>query len=315
MPVPAAVAAPVAGAIAGKVLGGGGTQVAIPSDMQGLRSGQMQLLQSLLGMGGTGSSGGATKVLGAGTVGNSAGGLKAMGSSDPMTRLQSFFGQMGTPTTSLQRQSINGLEQMLGNASQSQAAWQSALPALQGILGQAPGKGIMDALGPMFQRNLAAADSQGARFGSANAIMRSRAIDDMNLLGAQAAQQGIGQQLQAAQILGMLGQQGDQSALQRLSTAFGIGQADAQQQVSGQQQMQQILQNLLGTAQGAAFNLPFTQSPTGAQQGTALGGQLGQLLILMQAMNQGGAGAAATPTIAAQPTGMLGALGGYGVRL
>jgi hypothetical protein len=76
---------------------------------------------------------------------------------------------------------------------------------LRGVLKQQPGQGTIDALQPSFQRNLAEANQAGGRFGTANAVLRSRAMEDFNLLAAQAAQQGQNQQLDAASRLAQLG--------------------------------------------------------------------------------------------------------------
>jgi len=76
---------------------------------------------------------------------------------------------------------------------------------LRGVLKQQPGQGTIDALNPSFQRNLAEANQSGGRFGTANAVMRSRAMEDFNLLAAQAAQQGQAQQLDAASRLAQMG--------------------------------------------------------------------------------------------------------------
>src|SRR5688572_29223593 len=60
---------------------------------------------------------------------------------------------------------------------------------LKRMLAQQPGQGTIDALRPSFDRNLAEANQTGGRFGTANAVMRTRGLEDFNLLAAQAAQQ------------------------------------------------------------------------------------------------------------------------------
>jgi hypothetical protein len=214
----------------------------VPPDLKDLRTGQIDLLKSLLAGGGKG--------------------------------LESFFGPMGSPATPLQRQSTGGISQFLNQPAPEQRAMDISMPALQNILGGRPGQGIMDALQPQFERNLSSANQQGGRFGSANAIMRSRALEDFNLLGAQAAQTGVNQQMQAAQILGMLGGQAGQNPFQRLMGGAAVGQQDAQQMDVETQRRLQLLMSLLGTAQQTAFNLPIVQTQ---QASGGLGGLLGGL--------------------------------------
>jgi hypothetical protein len=149
----------------------------------------------------------------------------------------------------------------------------------------------MDALQPMFQRNLALANQEGGRFGSANAIMRSRALEDYNLLGAQAAQTGINQQMQAAQIANLLGN----TQFGNMVGGYGVGQAQAQQNASAQQQAIQILLQQLGVAQNATLGGPVVTQPGGMSQGAQLGGQLGQLLVMSGLLGGGGGGIPGAP--------------------
>jgi hypothetical protein len=199
----------------------------IPEDIQGLRKQQIDFLTNILGSGGKG--------------------------------LEGFFGQIGSSPTGLQRQATGGISQFLSQPAPEQRAMDISLPALQNILNGKPGQGVIDALQPTFERNLASANQQGGRFGSSNAILRSRALEDFNLLGAQAAQQGQQSQLQAAQVLSLLANSAGQNPFQRLQGAYGIGQADAQQADLETQRRLQIMMALLGSAQGAAFNIPFVQ--------------------------------------------------------
>jgi hypothetical protein len=230
-------------------------QTYVPPDLQGLRGQSIGLLQSLLGGG--------------------AGGL------------ESFFGPMGSPASPLQRQSSGGIQQFLNQPAPEQRAMDISMPALQGILGGAPGQGIMDALRPQFDRNLASANQQGGRFGSGNAIMRSRALEDFNLLGAQAAQQGQAQQLQAAQVLGMLGGQAGQNPFSRLMGAHQAGTQDAQQLDLETQRRIQLMAHILGMGQQATMNAPVVQ--TQAASG-GLGGFLGGLGGLLLGGATGGLG-------------------------
>lgn len=188
-----------------------------------------------------------------------------------------MFGNMANPTTDLQRQSMGGISHFLNQPAPEQQAFDMSHPALQAILGGKPGQGIMDALQPKFDQNLAQANQQGGRFGSANAVMRSNALNDYNLLGAQAAQQGQQTQLQAANILGVLGGQAGQNPFSRMMGAYGVGQQDANQQDQGTQRRLQMLMQLLGVGQQASLGGPTvqTQAASPGLLGT-IGGILGQ---------------------------------------
>jgi hypothetical protein len=279
----------------------------------------------------------------------------AGGGSDPnspLGRIESYFGQLGTPVSPLQQQSLGGISQFLssnpyaqsnnalqgilggsgfneanqayrdvgdanyfgkaqnafggaqdffknlggqnlfGGAEQAARGLQqgnffdgaegvfnrlenfnpftSAQGALEGQLGANPGQGMLDALRPQFERNLAAANQQGGRFGSANAILRSRAVDDYNLLGAQALQRGVDQQQNAANILGMIGNSliGARGAAGQ--GLLGVGQGRVGQQTNA-------MQGLLGAGQGRlSQGLGVGQGMLGAGQGMLGVGQ-GQL--------------------------------------
>lgn len=295
------------GAVAGGLVGGGGAsnaQPVLPRDLQGQRSNNIQLLNYLLGFGNGQGGGGASPFGGNGAGGSFAGGALGQGNLggafgagaggmggqrggggvggqapafDPsaqgagmLQRLQSYFGQLGTPQSALQGQTGDAISKLLSGPS----AYDQASPALQAILNGKPGQGVMDALQPQFDRNLALANQTGGRFGTANAVLKSRALDDYNLLGAQAAQQGQQTQLQAGNLLGLL--QGQN--LQQQQAGYGIGTQQAQQNASGQQQALQILMQLLGQSQGATLGTQNQVSPTGLQQGLGVGGQLAQLL-------------------------------------
>ena len=184
-----------------------------------------------------------------------------------------FYGGLGSPASGLQRQSSDFISQFLNQPTPQDKAMEFSLPALQSILGGQPGQGVMDALRPQFERNLATANQQGGRFGSGNAILRSRAVEDFNLLGANAAQQGQQTQLQAAQILSML--QGNQQnaqndAFQRLLSGFGVGQQESQQQDLETQRRIQLLSQALG----GSLSQPWMQTKAASP---GLGGVLGSL--------------------------------------
>lgn len=285
--------------------GGGSTSAQVPGDLRGPRAQQIALLNYLLGLGpqpgqgapapqqtagpnprnlppGSSAGGGAP---GGGlapgfpyrtgdpvALGTGPGGFQPDFSGNPTQRLESFFGGLGFPTTGLQQQSVDALGNMLRQPAPEQRALDLSLPALQGILGGNPGQGVIDALQPTFERNLASANQTGARFGSANAVLRSRALDDFNLLAANAAQQGVNQQISASQALGMLAQAAGQNPFERAQGAFGVGSQLAGQNDVETQRRLQILLQLLGTAQSATLGLPVTQNPGFAQN--ALSGGL-----------------------------------------
>jgi hypothetical protein len=271
------------------------------------------------------------------------GGTPATAGNDPLGRIESYFGQLGTPTTALQQQSLGGISQFLNsnpygqantalqgilggsgfnegnqafrdagagnffggaqNAFQgAQGAFQglggqnlfgqandvfsrlegfnpfgSAQQSLEGVLAQNPGQGMLEALRPQFERNMAAANQTGGRFGSANAILRSRAVDDYNLLGAQALQRGTDQQINAANQLGMIGNSligARQAAGQGM---LGVGNGMLNQGLGVGQGLLGAGQGMLGVGQG--------------QLGQALGAAQG-LSGNAQAMQQGQLGAA-----------------------
>jgi hypothetical protein len=271
-------------------LGGQPTQQYVPPDLQGFRGQQIGLLQALLGMptggqqqGGGGPGAGAFPWLGggqqrgAGQAGVAQGAGMVQGG-DVLTRLGSFFGDLGTPTNGLQRQATGGIEQFLNQPAPEQRAMDVSMPALQGILNGKPGEGIMNSLQPHFQRNLDSANQVGGRFGSGNAILRSRAVDDFNMLGAQAAQQGQQTQLQAAQMLNLLASSAGNNPFQRLMGAYGVGQQNFQNADLETQRRLQLLGGLLGTAQGLAFNQPVIAGQSGGGWGGLLGTLAGSFL-------------------------------------
>lgn len=204
-----------------------------------------------------------------------AGGAGAPGGNLQTQRLEQFFGPLGMPQSALQQQAVGQIGTFLSDAnSPFNRTQQQSFDVLGNILGSNPGQPVIDALQPSFQRNLAEANQQGGRFGTANAVLRSRALDDFNLLGAQAAQQGVNQQMQAANLGNILGN--DQLA--RLAGIFGIGGQEAQQADVETQRRIQLLQSLMATAQGAAFGQPVSVTPSGAQQGLQAGMQFASLL-------------------------------------
>lgn len=144
----------------------------------------------------------------------------------------------------------------------------AAQSSMEKLLATNPGMQGMDALRPLLDRNLAAANQQGGRFGSANAILRSRAVDDNNLLAAQMYQKGVDQQIGAA---GQYGQMGSSLIGARGMGAqglLGVGQGRMSQQQAAAQGMlgvgQGRLQQGLGAAQG---QLGVGQGMLGVGQG------------------------------------------------
>jgi len=231
------------------------TQALVPPDMQGTRQNQIQLLNYLLGFGGARGSQNPQR----GPVGP--GWIKSQGAqsndflggqTNPLERLQSFFGTLGMPQSDLQRQSVNGISQFLNQPAPEQRALNIALPGLQEILNGG---------GPQFERDLSLAKQQGGRFGSANAILRGEAF--RNLYNARD---------QAAQTLGMLSSAAGQNPFARLQGAFGVGQQQAGQADIETQRRLQLLMQLLGVGQQTAFNFPVTQGQSFLDQLGSLGG-------------------------------------------
>lgn len=252
------------------------TQALVPNDLRGTRNNQIQLLNYLLGFGQPGAGAGqpgaasgadhlaASPIDMFSQIGRRAGGGVGQsnaflsGASNPLDRLQSFFGTLGSPQTDLQRQSVDGISQFLNQPAPEQRALDTAFPALQGILtGQ----------GPQFERDLSLANQQGGRFGSANAILRGEALRNLS-----------NQRESAAQTLGMLSSAAGQNPFQRLAGAFGVGQQGAGQQDIETQRRLQLLMSLLGVGQQTAFNVPITQGQSFLDQIGQIGGVAANLI-------------------------------------
>lgn len=301
--MPTEVAVPVGTAVAGQVLGGTKEgRVDLPNDLRPTRRRQIDLLNWLTGFD-PGSDAWAGQGGGQPTRGQAPGGIYSGGKGtasfaggggggfappeydEILKRITGYFGDLGVPTTGLQRQATDAISHFLSQPAPEQRTLDIALPALQDILQGKPGQGVIDALQPSFERNLASANQQGARFGSANAVLRGRAVEDFNLLGAQAAQQGQQTQLAAADALRLLGESAGNNPFQRAAAGYGIGQQEASQQDIATQRFLQILLQQLGTAQTATLGAG-TQAPSNGF-GNFLGGvnataatweQLSQLL-------------------------------------
>ncbi len=146
-----------------------------------------------------------------------------------------------------------------------------------GILGGGnSGQAIIDALGPLFERNLSSSLAQltnaapsvfGSGFGQAGSGLAQSALQDFNLLSAQALQQGQQNTLGGLGILGQLAGQAGQNPFQRL---LGAGQLSQQQQqfesqfglAQNQQQFNQAWQPFLSFLQSI---FGFIGGPTGFQ--------------------------------------------------
>jgi hypothetical protein len=170
-------------------------------------------------------------------------------------------------------QGMDAILQQLGMGGQGGINFSGSglgISELQRLAGTNQGQGVMDALNPSFQRNLAAANQQGGRFGSANAVLRSRAVDDFNLQSANALQRGVDQQIAAASSLGNVGTQQDDLRLRGL-LGGQQGQLEAMRLgITGQQGLDDAALRAMSTLGG------FRQQ--GAQlEGNILGnvGQLG----------------------------------------
>lgn len=181
--------------------------------------------------------------------------------SDAQNRLETFYGPLGIPSTPLQQQSVGGMQQFLASNPYGQA--QSALNQILGNPGQA--------FRPDFERSLAAANQTGGRFGSANAILRSNALNEYNSAALK-------QQLGAAQGIQGLGAQ--QSA--DLTSGYNMGSAQANQNASGQQQSIALLNQLLGQAQSATLGAPVQNQPSFMQDVFSGAGGISQLLPFLQ---------------------------------
>lgn len=292
---------------AGTLFGGGGeAQAQLPQDLQGPRRESIALLRYLLGYGGQGAAlpggagqpsrspsgrnmgladlqqqqnGGLGSLPGATGSGNFSG-LPSMG--DPTGRLESFFGQLGVSQDPLQAQTLQQLAAFLNGP----APEASGMEALNKILSQNPGQGTLDALKPRFEQNLSAAQSQGPRFSSGNALLSSRALDDYNLMAQQALAQGVNQQLQASQIQSQIGN----NQFNRLAGGYGIGQQNAAQGDIATQRRLQILMNLLGVQQSATLGAPVTQGGDFWSHLGQSGFDLASILATLQKNKQGATG-------------------------
>lgn len=120
---------------------------------------------------------------------------------------QGAFGPGGAGTNFFFGSGPNKVTDFLNQTSPEMSAYNAARPMLEGML---------TGTGPQFERDLSMANSQGGRFGSANAILRGEALRNLfnqrtttaNTLGALAGQAGssqfdrlFGQQNQLLQLI------------------------------------------------------------------------------------------------------------------
>jgi hypothetical protein len=115
----------------------------------------------------------------------------------------------------------NSVDNFLSRESPEMATYNSMRPILEGM---------MTGTGPQFERDIAGANSQGGRFGSANAILRGEALRNL-----------FNQRTQTANTLGSLAGQAGSSQFDRL--------------FSQQNQMLQLISGLFGMSQSAT-NFP-----------------------------------------------------------
>ena len=165
-------------------------------------------------------------------------------------------------------QSLLGNTQGLMDQSRQVGGQSFVTPELQqsltGQMNQNPGQNVMAALQPVWEQNLRGAMGQlnasaPSTYNSAQQLegtnLARSALNDFNLLSSQAMQQGVGQQQNAASILGQLLGQNKQLNLQGVGQAGQLGQGAAQTlgglgQGAGALDLQ-ALQNLQGSASQA----------------------------------------------------------------
>jgi hypothetical protein len=176
----------------------------------------------------------------------------------------------------------------------------AAQGSMEQILASNPGMQGMAALQPLLQRNLAAANQEGGRFGSANAILRSRAVDDNNMLAAQMYQRGVDQQIGAA---GQYGQMGSSLLGARAAAGqglLGVGQGRMQQQTNAAQGQLGVGQGRLSQGLGAAQGMlgvgqgQLGVGQLGLQGALGSAGGLGELAMALQGNRLDAAGQMAT---------------------
>lgn len=132
----------------------------------------------------------------------------------------------------LQRQGI-GINQFLSQPSPETKAFDTARPILEGML---------TGTGPQFERDISLANSQGGRFGSANAILRGEALRNLFNMRNQTAQTLFSGANMAGNSTFDRLMQAQSQRLQLLSGLFGLG-AQFGQNVGGGQNTLSALGN------------------------------------------------------------------------
>jgi len=167
------------------------------------------------------------------------------------------FGSANQPQTPFQTtMSANPTQQTLNG--QANATAPGSLGSFsQQLFGQNPGQGVVNAMTPVFSQNLQNSLQQlrnlaPSVYNSGVAIqgtdLARQALNDYNLLGAQALQQGVGQQITGAGTLGGLALGGQQ--LGENARQFNLNYDLAAQNQAYQQLMGPTLQMLLQALQG-----------------------------------------------------------------
>lgn len=244
------------------------TQQAI-NQMMGLQAGAGADVEGRLGQLGTGSAFGSSQmdsILRQLAGGDARFGQFGQGPSMGSEQMQGLLGQLasGGGLSNMGQAQLQNLAG--GGANLNFSGGGAGMSELAALARQNQGERVMESLNPAFQRNLAAANQQGGRFGSANAVLRSRAVDDFNAQAAQALQRGVDQQIAAASNLGSVGNQQDALRLQALTTGQGTQFAAAQQLANLGNQQDRLRLEALG----------LTQSGAQSQQDVALRALLGQ---------------------------------------
>ena len=177
------------------------------------------------------------------------------------------------------RESLQGLLAGQGGGASFQGMFQGGpqqadLSAIQRELGFNPNQQLLDALQPRFEQNLALANQAGGRFGSANAIQRSQAVNDYNLMASQALQQDLQRR---AGLASSLANASVGNASQANQARLGFGGLNQQGQLGAANALLQGAQGSAGLQQNAANTLgQFGQAGMQNQQQVAqLLGQLG----------------------------------------
>jgi hypothetical protein len=192
------------------------------------------------------------------------------------------FGQAGDQFGQVGNANYFGGAQGAFNRLENYNPFGAAQGSMEQILASNPGMQGMEALRPLLDRNLAAANQEGGRFGSANAILRSRAVDDNNMLAAQMYQRGVDQQIGAA---GQYGQMGNSLINARNMAGqgmLGVGQGRLSQGLGAAQGMLGVGQGQLGVGQ------------LGLQGALGSAGGLGELAMALQGNRLNAAGQMAT---------------------